>query len=128
MRILLLAAAACAAAALTGCGSPKVAPHTASELEADPSLLQGILARCAENKRAAENDADCVNARLAVARLAAAEESRHTSERGAQFEREREQRRDREERSRKAAEGTQGSFDPYSSPVSTETPADPPKR
>jgi hypothetical protein len=103
-------------------------PHTATELEADSSLLQGILARCAEDKRAAANDTDCVNARLAVAHLAAAEESRRNDERGAQFERERERRRDREEQSRKSAEHGPAPFDPYSSPVSTETSSDPTKR
>lgn len=113
---------------IVGCGTPRPPPHTVSELIADPVLLQGIAARCGADKRAAAQDTECANARLAIERLAAEEESQHSGERGAQFEREREKRRLQEEQTRRASERAQPGFDPYSSPVTSDKPAEPERR
>jgi hypothetical protein len=92
------------------------------ELAADPLLLQGIAARCAADKHAAAIDIECARARLALEHIATAEESSHSVERGAEFERQRDQRRLQEDQSRRAAERAAPVFDPYSSPVSSDKP------
>jgi hypothetical protein len=127
MRRLFTLGAALALAIAVACGAPKPPPHTMHELADDPVLLQGILARCAADKRATAADIECANARLAVERVAAQEESKRVPERGAEFERQREQRRLQEEQSRRAAERSQPGFDPYSSPVAGEKSGDPPR-
>jgi hypothetical protein len=110
------------AAALVGCGAPKPSPHTVAELVADPILLQGIVVRCSGDKRAAASDLECTNARLALERVGAAEEAERVGPRGAEFQRQREQRRQQEEQGRRAAERAQPGFDPYTSPVTTDKP------
>jgi len=107
---------------VAACGGPPPPPHSVAELTDDPALLQGIVARCAADQRAAKGDVECANARLAVERIAAEEESRHVGERGAEFERQREQRRAQEDQSRRAAERAHPDFDPYTSPVANEKP------
>jgi hypothetical protein len=125
MRSLATLTATLTLVFMTGCGTPKPPPHTVAELADDPVLLQGISARCTADKRAAAQDVECANARLAVERLAAQEESKHVDERGAAFERQREQRRVQEDRSRRAAERAEPGFDPYSSPVAGDKPPEP---
>jgi hypothetical protein len=127
MRRLFTLGATVALAMVAACGAPKPLPHTVPELAADPVLLQGILARCSADRHAAATDVECANARLAVERIAAQEDSKHVDERGAEFERQREQRRLKEDQSRRAAERSQPGFDPYSSPVTGDKPADPAK-
>ncbi len=127
MRPFVIWVAAIALASLAACESPAPVPHTVPELAADPVLREGILARCAADKHAAAHDVECANARLAVERTAVEEDSKHTGERGAEFERQREQLRLLDEQRRRAAERSKPGFDPYSSPVATEKPADAPK-
>ena len=119
--------AALVAVGLAGCGAPKPLPHTVTELMADTVLLQGIMARCAADARAAAADVECTNARLAVDRIGAEEDSRHSVERGAAFDRQREQHRVQEDQSRRAAEHAKPGFDPYSSPVTSDKPPAPTK-
>ena len=127
MRSLATLAATWMLAGVAACGAPKPPPHSVAELTDDPALLQGIVARCAADPHAAATDAECASARLAVERIGTAEESKRVGERGAEFERQREQRRLAEEQSRRAAERAQPGFDPYSSPVASEKPQEPAK-
>ena len=120
--MLAMRAVALVAVALAGCGAPKPLPHTVNELVDDRVLLQGIIVRCAADKRAADADVECTNARLAVERIGAEEDSRHSAERGAAFDQQREQHRVQEEQRRRAAEHAQATFDPYSSPVTGDKP------
>lgn len=126
MRCLSTLAATIAVAIVAGCGAPKPPPHTVPELAAEPALLQGIVARCAADRHAAATNVECANARFAVERVAAEEESKRVGERGAEFQRQRQQRRLQEEQSRRAAERSTPGFDPYSSPVAGDK-TDPPK-
>ena len=105
---------------VAGCSAPKPPPHSVAELTDDPALLQGIVVRCAADKHAAASDVECTNARLAVERIASVEESKRVGERGAEFERQREQRRLQEDQDRRAADRARPGFDPYTSPVTTE--------
>jgi len=122
MRELATLAATLALVAMAACSAPKPPPHSVAELADDPALLQGIVVRCTADKHAAATDVECANARLAVERIGRAEESKHVGERGAEFERQREQRRLQEEQGRRAAERAQAGFDPYSSPVTSDKP------
>jgi hypothetical protein len=122
MRAIATLATTLILAGVAACGAPSPPPHGVAELTDDPALLQGIVDRCAGDKRAAARDIECVNARLAVERIGSAEESKHVGERGAEFERQREHRRLQEEQSRRAAERAQPGFDPYTSPVASEKP------
>ena len=124
MRSLATLAGMLCLAGSAGCGAPPPAPHTVSELADDPLLLQGIMERCAADSRAAASDIECVNARLAIERTAAQEDAKKNDDRGADFERQREQRRLQEEQRRRAAERAQPGFDPYSSPVTIDKPPD----
>lgn len=125
MRRLATLGATLIVACAAGCGAPAPPPHSVQELAGDPALLQGVVARCAADRHAAATDVECANARLAVERLGAEEESKRSGERGVEFERQREQRRVQEEQKRRAAERAQPGFDPYSSPVTGDKPEDP---
>jgi hypothetical protein len=112
---------------LCGCSGPPPAPHSISELVDDRALLQGIMVRCAADEWAAKKDVECANARLAVERIGKVEDTKHDTERGITFQRQREQHRDQEEQARRAAERAHPGFDPYSSPVTPDKPAEPAK-
>jgi hypothetical protein len=112
---------------LAGCGGPEPRPRTVEELSEDPIVLQGLVARCAADARAAALDKECANARVATERLASAEEAKHTGDHTREFEQQRELRRAREDAARRDADQKQPSFDPYSSPVTAE-PAEPPPK
>lgn len=90
------------------------------ELKADPLVLQGLLARCAADKRAAARDIECANARLAIDQLGGVQDREQSSERGAEFDRQREQRRQRDEQQKRSTASP--AFDPYSSPVAQDRP------
>ena len=124
MRGLSTWAATLALAWVAGCGAPKPPPHTVGELIGDPELLQGIQARCSADRHAAATDVECANARLAIEHVGKEEESKHVDERGAEFERQRQQRRSLEEQNRRSVERAQPGFDPYSSPVTTDKAPD----
>jgi hypothetical protein len=112
---------------LCGCSGPPPAPHSVSELLEDPALLQGIMVRCAADEWAAKKDVECTNARLAIEHIGNAEDSKHNGERGVAFQRQREQHREQEEQARRAVERAHPGFDPYTSPVAADKPAEPSK-
>jgi hypothetical protein len=115
------------ALALAGCGGPEPRPRTVNDLAQEPAVLQGLAARCAANKHAAANDPECINARIATERLGKADDAKRDPDKDAEFERLREQRRQREDAKQRAAAQAEPKFDPYSSPVSVEPPANAPK-
>ena len=118
-----------AALAVAGCGAPAPRARTVAELAEDPAVLQGLLARCAADKRAATADPECANARLAMERLGREEDAKRNAERAAEFERQRARRRAaQDEAAKKAAAAANPTFDPYSAPVGPEPPAAVPKQ
>jgi hypothetical protein len=114
--------------AVAACSGPPARERTVAEFMEDSAVLQGELAHCAEDKRAAAKDPECTNARIALERLAVQEEARRASEHEAEFEKSRELLRQQREAERRAAEARKKtkSFDPYSSPVSIEPAPAPP--
>lgn len=115
---LLIACASLVAA----CGGPPPRPRTVAEFVEDPTLLQGVIARCRAQGMVAR-DPECTNALAAAERIVGDEDAKHTGDRAATFERERAERRAREEAQRAAAERATPKFDPYTSPVANDAPA-----
>ena len=110
------------------CSPRPVPPMTVTDLMEDRVTLDGVLMKCNENESKARTGADCVNARIAVERLAsqrdAAEEAKHAAE----FERSRERLRLSQERQRQEEEAKNPKVDAYHLPlVPVEPPPPPPQ-
>lgn len=86
----------------------------------DDAVLQAVVARCSELGTAATRDAECLNAREAVDRLAvekqAIDEAARKSIEEQEFERAREEHRARDEAERRRNEAQQR-VDPYTMPL-----------
>ena len=74
---------------LIGC-SKEPPPRSVEEFIANPVVLEAAMVRCSRNRNETRYDAECVNAREAVDRLAAREEAERRAELEAQSERKRE--------------------------------------
>ena len=86
------------------CSQRHVAPMTVADLMEDRVTLDGVLMKCNQNEHKARTDADCLNARVAIDRLAAQNESAEEAKRAAEFERSREQLRLAQEKQRQEQE------------------------
>jgi len=88
----------------------------------DRVTLDGVLLKCNQNPAKTRNDTDCLNARIAIERLAAKDVDPTIEEkRKAEFERSREQLRLAQEKMRQEQEA-KAKVDAYSLPV---VPVDP---
>jgi hypothetical protein len=81
-------AAICAASLLTACGE-EPPPPSPSEFMENRILLEATVVRCSQSPAEARYDAECMNAREAVNRLAAAEEQAKRQDLETQSERKR---------------------------------------
>ena len=128
--IKFIIAGGCLAAviALTGACSPhRTPPMSVSDLMEDRVVLDGVLMKCNRNPAMARNDADCLNARIAIERLAAQNDNEPAREakRQEEFERTREQLRLQQEKQRQEREA-KTKVDVYQLPVvPVETPPPP---
>lgn len=116
-----------AAVFLAGCGGPEPRARTVPELVEDPVVLQGLVARCNADKRAAAADPECANARVAMERLGEQEDAKRDAQHAAEFEQRRAMRRAAQDEAAKEAAATKPAFDPYTAPVGTEPAAETPK-
>lgn len=73
---------------LTGCAE-ELPPRSVGEFLENRILLQATMVRCGENRNESKYNADCVNAREAINRIAAEEQKARRVELEAQFERKR---------------------------------------
>jgi uncharacterized protein YaiL (DUF2058 family) len=109
--------------ATAACSPRAVPPMSVTDLMEDRVSLDGVLMKCNRNEAKARTDEDCVNARIAVERLAsqsdAAEEAKHAAE----FERSREQLRLAQERQRREEEAKNPKVDAYHLPLVPVEPA-----
>ena len=106
----------------TACSPRKIPPMTVEDLMEDRVTLDGVLLKCNENPTKARTNTDCVNARIAIERLAAKDVDPTIEEkRKAEFERSREQLRLAQEKMRQEQEA-KTKVDAYSLPV---VPVDP---
>jgi hypothetical protein len=95
MRIAMLVAVPCVVLAC----SKEVPPRSVSEFVENPILLEATMVRCAQNRSQTKYDAECVNAREAVNRIAAI----HDQARRAELEAQSEQKRQALRRTQEAA-------------------------
>lgn len=88
-RILPLTLALCAIGSFAACGKEPPPPSVNDFME-DPILLDATMVRCLANRNSVSYDAECVNAREAVERIATAAERARREELEAESERKRE--------------------------------------
>jgi hypothetical protein len=94
--VLLLAAAAC---------SPRsIPPMTVTDLMEDRVTLDGVLMKCNQNQSKARSDSECLNARIAIERLANRNEQAEEAKRAEEFEHRREQLRMSQDKRRQEQE------------------------
>lgn len=109
--------ALCAAIFASAACSPKrIPPMTVSELMEDRVTLDGVMLKCNQNPSKARSDSDCLNARIAIERLAKDVDPAEEAKRNADFERRREQLRQAQEKVRVEQEA-RNRVDPYNLPV-----------
>jgi hypothetical protein len=118
---------AAVAVSTAACSPRRIPPMTVSDLMEDRVALDGVLMKCNRDPGKARNDSDCLNARIAIERLAAqvdpAVEAKHVED----FERSREQLRTAEDKKRQEEESKAKKVDAYHLPVIPVDPTPPPK-
>lgn len=90
--------------ATTGCSPRRIPPLTVADLMEDRVLLDGVLMRCNQNQSKARTDSDCLNARVAIERLASQSDPAKEAKRTEDFERSRDQLRMNQDKQRKEQE------------------------
>src|ERR1700728_3844055 len=109
--------------ATAACSPRVVASMTVTDLMEDRVSLDGVLMKCNQNESKARNDTECLNARIAIERLANRSEPAEEAKRAAEFERSREQLRLAQEKRRQEEEAKNPKVDAYHLPL---VPVDPP--
>jgi hypothetical protein len=112
----------CAAA----CSPRRIPPTTVADLMEDRVLLDGVLMKCNGDPAKARSSSDCLNARIAIERLAARVDPADEAKRAADFERSREQLRSSEEKKREEQQ-SKSKVDAYHLPVIPVEPVPAPK-
>jgi hypothetical protein len=79
--------------ATAACSPRRIPPMTVTDLMEDRVTLDGVLMKCNQNQSKARTDADCLNARIAIERLASQSDPAKEAKRIEDFERSREQLR-----------------------------------
>ena len=102
---IITRASLCAIVLVTAACSPRrIPPMTVSDLMEDRVTLDGVLMKCNQNQAKARSDSDCLNARIAIERLASQNEPDQEAKRALEFERSREQRRLAQDKKRQEQE------------------------
>lgn len=109
----LLVAAVLVAA---GCAPKRIPPMTVTDLMEDRVTLDGVLMKCNQNPTKARTDSDCLNARVAVERLAKDVDPVQEAKRAEDFERSREKLRLAQEKVRQEHEA-KTKVDAYNLPL-----------
>ena len=124
--ILACACLGAAILAMGACSPRRIPPMSVSDLMEDRVTLDGVLMKCNRDQVKARTDSDCLNARIAIERLASKSEPAEAAKRTAEFERNREKLRLAQERQRQEQEA-KTKVDAYHLPLvpveSTPTPA-----
>jgi hypothetical protein len=108
--------------ATAACSPRRIPPMTVSDMMEDRVLLDGVLMKCNQNLSKARTDTDCLNARIAIERLASQNEPAEEAKRREAFERTRENLRMSQEKLRQEQEA-KTKVDAYHLPL---VPVDPP--
>ena len=107
ISIKSIAACGCLGAvilAVAACSPRRIPPMTVADLMEDRVTLDGVLMKCNQNQSKARTDSDCLNARIAIERLASQSEPAKEAKRKEEFERTREQLRLAQEKQRQEQE------------------------
>src|ERR1700730_5330237 len=99
--------------AMAACSPRRIPPTTVTDLMEDRVMLDGVLMKCNQNPSKARTDSDCLNARIAIERLASQTEPAEEAKRAEEFERSREQRRLAQEKQRQEEEAKKPKMDAY---------------
>jgi hypothetical protein len=109
------------------CSPRRIPPVTVSDLLEDRVALDGVLMKCNRDPAKARQDSDCMNARIAVERLAARIDPEAEAKKLEEFEKSREQLRATEDKKRQDEEAKIKKVDAYHLPVIPVEPTPPPK-
>ncbi len=115
-RIFVLGLLGAVALGSAACAPRKVPPMTIEGLMEDRVTLDGVLLKCNQNPAKARTDTDCLNARIAIERLAKDVDPTVEEKHKAEFERSREQLRLSQDRVRQEQEA-KAKVDAYNLPV-----------
>jgi hypothetical protein len=117
-----------AVAVLTAACEPRRIPAmTVSDLMEDRVLLDGVIMKCNRDPGQARSNSDCLNARIAIERLAARVDPAVEAKRAEEFEKSREQLQMLQDKQRQEQEAKKPKVDVYNMPVIPVEPAPPPK-
>ena len=122
-------ACGCVAAAVlsaAACSPRRIPPVTVTDLMEDRVALDGVLMKCNRDPARARQDSDCLNARIAIERLAARIDPAVEAKRVEEFEKSREQLRVVEDKKRQEME-SKTKVDAYHLPVIPVEPVPAPK-
>lgn len=126
--IKFIAACGCLGAvilAMAACSPRRIPPTTVNDLMEDRVMLDGVLLKCNQNQSKARTDSDCLNARIAIERLASQSEPAKEAKRTEEFEHSREQLRLSQEKLRQEREA-KTKVDVYQLPLVPVEPTPPP--
>jgi len=129
VAIKSIIASGCLAAAIlctAACSPRRIPPMSVSDLMDDRVALDGVLMKCNQDPGKARTDSDCLNARIAIDRLASKDEPAEQAKRAEEFERSRERLRVSQEKQRQARLAKNPKVDVYSMPVVPVEPPPPP--
>src|SRR5258706_9192246 len=79
--------------ATAACSPRRIPPMSVTDLMENRVVLDGVLMKCNQNQSRARSDSDCLNARIAIERLASQREPAKEAKRMEEFEQSREKRR-----------------------------------
>jgi hypothetical protein len=108
------------------CSPRRIPPATVSDLMEDRVTLDGVLMKCNRDPAMARQSSDCLNARIAIERLAARIDPAVEAKKVEEFEKSREQLRAAEDKKRQELE-SKTKVDAYHLPVIPVEPTPPPK-
>jgi hypothetical protein len=111
--------------AIAACSPRRIPPMTVTDLMEDRVTLDGVLMKCNQDQSKARTDSDCLNARIAIERLASQTEPAEEAKRRQEFEHSREQLRLAQEKQRQEREA-KTKVDVYQLPLVPVDPAPPP--
>jgi hypothetical protein len=108
------------------CSPRKIPPMTVADFMEDRVKLDGVIIKCNQDLGRAHSDSDCLNARIAIDRLASQNEGAHEAKREEDFERSREQLRSMQDKQRQEQEA-KSKVDAYHLPLVPVEPSPAPK-
>ena len=108
--------------ATAACSPRRIPPMSVADLMEDRVALDGVLMKCNQNPAKGRTDSDCLNARVAVERLASQSDPAEEAKRTEEFERSREKLRQAQDKQRREQEA-QTKVDAYHLPL---VPVEPP--